>query len=175
MNTQTFTQYVLPFKDKMYRLAKRLLVSKEEAEDALQETYLKLWNNQHQLSQYKNLEAYALTMTKNFCLDRLKSKQAQRISLEPDYFTKTTSETEHSIENHESIALIEKYINQLPETQKIIIQLRDVEGYEFEEIENIVQMNPTAIRVNLSRARKKIKEQLLLHHQFDTTAQYTTK
>lgn len=169
MNQKTFLNIVLPIKDKMYRLAKRLLVSNEEAEDALQETFLKLWDNKNNLSQYNNLDAYVLTMTKNFCLDRLKSKQAQRLTLTTDNYTKTTNLTIQNIENQENISLIENYINQLPETQKIVIQLRDIEGYEFEEIENILQINTTAIRVNLSRARKKIKEQLLAVNQYDTT------
>ncbi len=80
--TQTeFLNTVLPFKDKVFRLAKRLLVSKEEAEDATQEVLLKLWNNKGKISNYKNVEAFSMTMTKNFCLDKLKSKQAQNLKI----------------------------------------------------------------------------------------------
>lgn len=72
--TQTdFVKLVMPFKDKVFRLAKRLLVSHEEAEDATQEILLKLWNNKGQIEEYKNVEAFSMTMTKNFCLDRLLS------------------------------------------------------------------------------------------------------
>ena len=76
MKQKEFLATVLPFKDKLYRLAKRLLVSSEEAEDAVQEVYLKLWKGKHQIKNYKNPEAFAITMTKNYCFDRLKSKQA---------------------------------------------------------------------------------------------------
>jgi len=81
MTPTDFTKLVLPFKDKVFRLAKRLLVSKEEAEDATQEILLKLWNNKVKIAEYKNVEAFSMTMTKNFCLDRLKSKQAQNLKI----------------------------------------------------------------------------------------------
>ena len=69
------------FKDKVFRIAKRLLVSSEEAEDATQELFLKLWRNKEKLSSYRNTEAFAMTMTKNYCYDRLKSKQANNLKL----------------------------------------------------------------------------------------------
>ena len=72
-----FLKIVTPFQDKLYRLAKRLLVSREEAEDATQEILLKLWSKSKAIGSYNNVEAFAMTMTKNFCLDRLKSKQGR--------------------------------------------------------------------------------------------------
>ena len=74
MTQAEFLKIVMPFKDKVFRLAKRLLVSNEEAEDATQEILMKLWNNREKMQQYKNVEAFAMTMTKNFSLDKLKSK-----------------------------------------------------------------------------------------------------
>ena len=81
MNESDFLKVVLPFKDKVFRLAKRLLVSIDEAEDATQELLLKLWKNKDKLASYRNTEAYAMTMTKNYCFDRLKSKQANNLNL----------------------------------------------------------------------------------------------
>ncbi|MGB1309242.1 MAG: RNA polymerase sigma factor, partial [Oceanihabitans sp.] len=81
MTQSEFLHVVMPFKDKLFRLAKRLLVSREEAEDATQEVLLKLWNNKKKIKEYKNVEAFSMTMTKNFCLDKLKSKQAQNLKL----------------------------------------------------------------------------------------------
>ena len=72
MEQKEFLATVLPYKDKLYRLAKRLLVSSEEAEDAVQEVLLKLWKGKDRISNYKNPEAFAVTMIKNYCLDRLK-------------------------------------------------------------------------------------------------------
>ena len=81
MKQSEFLKTVMPFKDKVFRLAKRLLVSTEEAEDATQELYFKLWKNNKKLEDYKSIEAFAMTMTKNYCFDRLKSKQANTIKL----------------------------------------------------------------------------------------------
>jgi len=161
MNQQAFLNIVMPFKDKVYRLAKRLLVSQDEAEDATQELYLKLWKNKNKLKNYRNIEAFAMTMTKNYCLDRLKSKQASNLSLVHSNYKENTISLQKKIELRDSIKKVHELIAELPEQQRIIIQLRDVEGYEFKEIEEMLQMKPTAIRVALSRARKIIREQLI--------------
>jgi RNA polymerase sigma-70 factor (ECF subfamily) len=167
--TQTdFVKLVMPFKDKVFRLAKRLLVSHEEAEDATQEILMKLWNNKQQIEEYKNVEAFSMTMTKNFCLDRLKSKQAQNLKIVHSNYQDNTTSLQKQVELNDSVAWVSKIIEQLPEQQKIILQLRDIEQYEFEEIATMLDMNETAIRVALSRARKTIREQLTQTHQYGT-------
>ena len=82
MNQKEFIELLLPCKDKLYRLAKRLLVSSDEAEDAVQEVYLKLWKGRDKIENYRSPEAFAITMTKNYCLDRLKSRQASNLKIE---------------------------------------------------------------------------------------------
>ena len=77
MNESFFMSFITPLQDSLFRLAKRLLVSHEEAQDAVGEVTLKLWDKRSQMGEIKNMEAYAMTMTKHFCLDRLKSKQGQ--------------------------------------------------------------------------------------------------
>ena len=81
MNQNEFMQLVNPFKDKLFRVAKRLLVSTEEAEDATQEVLVKLWNRGEILDEYKSVEALAMTMIKNYCLDQLKSKRAGNMKI----------------------------------------------------------------------------------------------
>ena len=81
MEKNEFITLIMPFKDKLYRLAKRILISNDEAEDAVQEVFLKLWNGKQNIENYKNPEAFAITMTKNYCLDRLKSKQASNLKI----------------------------------------------------------------------------------------------
>jgi len=161
MNQKVFLNTVMPFKDKVFRLAKRLLVSQDEAEDATQELYLKLWKNKNKLSNYRNIEAFAMTMTKNYCLDRLKSKQASNLSLIHSNYKENNISLQKKIELQDSIKKVHELIAELPEQQKMVIQLRDIEGYEYKEIEEMLQMKPTAIRVALSRARKIIREQLI--------------
>ncbi|MBR9915058.1 MAG: RNA polymerase sigma factor [Algicola sp.] len=165
--TQTdFIKLVMPFKDKVFRLAKRLLVSKEEAEDATQEILMKLWRNKQKISDYKNVEAFSMTMTKNFCLDRLKSKQAQNLKIVHSNYQDNNTSLQKEVENKDSVDWVSRIIEELPEQQKIILQLRDIEDYEFDEIAKVVDMNPTAIRVALSRARKTIREKLTNTHRY---------
>lgn len=168
--TQTdFIELVMPFKDKVFRLAKRLLVSREEAEDATQEILLKLWNNKQKIEDYKNVEAFSMTMTKNFCLDRLKSKQAQNLKIVHSNYQDNNVSLQKQVEVNDSIDWVSKIIEGLPEQQKMIVQLRDIEQYDFDEIAEMLEMNPTAIRVALSRARKTIREKLTNTHRYGIT------
>jgi len=166
MNQSEFLHQVMPFKDKVFRLAKRLLVSTEEAEDATQELFFKLWKNKGKLTNYKSVEAFAMTMTKNYCFDRLKSKQASNLTLIHSNYKENGTSLQKIIELKDSVSLVHRLIDDLPEQQKLIIQLRDVEQYEFEEIGKMLEMKPTAVRVSLSRARKTIKEQLIKQHNY---------
>lgn len=166
MNQSEFLNVVMPFKDKLYRLAKRLLVSTEEAEDATQEILLKLWSKNKVMESYNNVEAFAMTMTKNFCLDRLKSKQAGNLTLVHSNFSDSGSSLQKKIEAKDSITWVEKIMEELPEQQKMVLQLRDVEEYDFDEIGELLNMQPTAIRVALSRARKTVREKLMQKHSY---------
>lgn len=166
MNQSDFLKVVIPFKDKVFRLAKRLLVSTAEAEDATQELYFKLWRNKEKLGAYKNVEAFAMTMTKNYCYDRLKSKQASNLTLVHSNYKEKDTGLDKKIELRDSVNQVHKLIENLPEQQKIIIQLRDVEQYDFDEICKMVDMKPTAVRVALSRARKTIREALIKKHNY---------
>ncbi|MDT0551905.1 RNA polymerase sigma factor [Urechidicola vernalis] len=166
MKQAEFLNTVMPFKDKVFRLAKRLLVSSEEAEDATQELFLKLWRNKEKIGSYKNVEAFAMTMTKNYCFDRLKSKQATNLSLVHSNYREKDTSLDRKTELIDSVSIVHKLIENLPDQQRMIIQLRDVEQYEFEEIGKMLELKPTAVRVALSRARKTIREQLIKQHNY---------
>lgn len=166
MNQEEFLNVVMPFKDKLFRLAKRLLVSREEAEDATQEILLKLWAKNKAIAGYNNVEAFAMTMTKNFCLDRLKSKQAGNLKLVHSNFSDEQSSLQTQLEARDSLTWVEKIMEELPEQQKMVLQLRDVEEYDFDEIGKLLDMKPTAIRVALSRARKIVREKLMQKHSY---------
>lgn len=167
MSETEYLAFIDPIKHKIFRLSKRFLVSVDEAEDATQDVLLKLWKNRKRLSTISNPEAFAMTMTKNHCFDRLKSRQASNLKIIHSNFTGYES-LEMRIENNDSINLINKLINLLPEKQRLVIQLRDIECYEFKEISEIIGMNETAIRVTLSRARKKLRNELIKLHNYGT-------
>ena len=160
MNQYDFVQIINPFRDKLFRLAKRLLVSTEEAEDATQEVLAKLWNKNNSLNKYNSIEALAMKITKNYCLDQLKSKRASNLPITHNNYKDQQSTAEQKTEVNDCLQWVEKIINQLPEQQRILIQLRDVEQYEYAEIAQIVKMTESAIRTTLSRTRKTIREKM---------------
>ncbi|MCX6171625.1 MAG: sigma-70 family RNA polymerase sigma factor [Flavobacterium sp.] len=165
MHQKEFMQLVNPFKDKIFRIAKRLLVSGEEAEDATQEVLVKLWNKNESLNGYKSIEAFAMTMTKNYCLDQLKSKRASNMIIVQNNYTDREAGLQERLEDKDTWNWVEKIINNLPEQQKLIVQMRDIEEMEFEEIAKVLEMNEQAIRTALSRARKTIRERMIkVHH-----------
>lgn len=166
MNQSEFLNTVMPFKDKVYRLAKRLLISNEEAEDATQEILIKLWNNKKKMASYKNIEAFSMTMTKNLCYDKLKSKQAQNLKIVHSNYEDHQTSLQKQLETADSLSWVEKIIEGLPEQQRLIIQLRDIEQYDLDEIAKMLDMNNTAVRVALSRARKTIREKLTNTHNY---------
>ncbi len=157
-------QLINPFRDKLFRLSKRLLVSTEEAEDATQEVIVKLWNKNENLGEYNSVEALAMTMAKNYCLDQLKSKRAGNLKIVHSNFTDREASLQQKVEDRDTWDWVAKVIDQLPEQQKLIVQMRDIEQYEFEEIAKIMEMNETAVRVALSRARKTIREFMTKTH-----------
>ncbi len=165
MDKTEFIALVMPYKDKLYRLAKRILVSKDEAEDAVQEVYLKLWNGKQNIENYKNPEAFAITMTKNYCLDRLKSKQASNLKIVHSNY-QTSENIEKNIEANDGVEMVFKIMESLPEQQKIVLQLRDVEQFEFSEIAQMLDSNETAIRVALSRARKTVRDAMIKKYNY---------
>ena len=166
MNQNEFVLMVAPFKDKVFRLAKRLLVSTEEAEDATQEVLVKLWNRNKNLSGYNSVEALAMTMTKNYCLDQLKSKRNGNLKIVSINYEDKEPGLEKKIEDLDSLNWVEKIMNQLPIQQRLILQMRDIEQYEFEEIAKILDMKEPAIRVTLSRARKTVRDYITEKHKY---------
>ena len=163
MDHKEFAVIIKDIEVRLYRVARRILISHEEAQDSVQEVVIKIWERNDIRAKAKNIEAYAMTMIKNHCLDRLKSKQANFLRLEDDYAVKLDSIDETlSAQNdiEERLRSVEKAVNILSEKQRTVWQLRDVEGYSFEEIEAIMDMNATAVRVTISRARKEIRTQI---------------
>ena len=165
MNEQTFLDRIMTVQDSMFRLAKRLLISKEEAEDAVQEVVTKLWANMTHIATLSNIEGYAMTMTKNYCLDRLKSKQAAQLRLVHFKHDSATNSLDKQLNARDSVSMVMDFMKSLPSQQQLILQLRDIEQYEFDVIAEITELSEGAVRVALSRARKKIKEQLIKAHQ----------
>ena len=161
MNAQRFEKEVYVIKDKLYRFAKRILNNSAEAEDVVQELLSKFWENRKRLNKYKNIEAYAMQATKNICYDKIRHLKVVDNSHAEIRNTGSSVYSDNINEKAEMQDLIRKSINNLPEKQKIVMHLRDIEGYSFEEMEKVLNVDIVALRVNLSRARKKVRAEIL--------------
>ena len=162
MDIQEFKTKVLPAKNKLYRLAHFLLQNKEEAEDILQDVFLKLWTNKHKLHAYNSIEAFAMTITKNLCLDKLKqAKRKQWVDIEDMNLRAPDATPDQRFEQTDNAQKVQELLETLPEQQKLVLHLRDVEGFSFEEIEQITNLTINNIRVLLSRARKNVRDGFL--------------
>ncbi|MFZ4521421.1 MAG: RNA polymerase sigma factor [Bacteroidales bacterium] len=161
MNLHEFQKTVYPLKNKLFRFARRMLDHTEEAEDVVQEAFIRLWNRREKLDEYRSVEALAMITVKNLCLDKIKAKRYPVENMENHRQFLENMAEEAKADHSDLIQGIHQAIKQLPEQQQIIVHLRDIEGYEFEEIAEIVEMNENAIRVALSRARKRIRELLI--------------
>ena len=160
MTQEEFKNKILPLKNSLYRFALRMLNDRQEAEDNIQEVFIKLWNLRRTLHKYNNIGGFAMTINKNMCFDRLRTRKQTIISLDEVQAENYDPGVIESIENKNMIEQIERIVEQLPEQQKMIFHLRDMEGYEYEDISETLSISINTIRVNLSRARMKIRESL---------------
>ena len=161
MTIKEFKIKLLPLKNKLFRLSLNLMNNRNDAEDAVQEAYLKIWKMQEKINSLKNIEAFMMTITRNLCLDKLKSKKNKSLTLN-DEITKYDLLNPHEItEQSDLVNKVKRVMKQLPEQQRTIVHLRDVEGLDYNEIIEITGWDMNYLRVNLSRGRKKIKETIL--------------
>ncbi len=156
MEVEDFKIQVLPLQDKLYSFALRFLGDSEDAKDAVQEVFLKLWKLRNSLDSYRSLVAFAMTVTRNHCLDRIKAKRTIPIEDNKVYSSQNVNITPGDILEIKDLAeIVRKIINELPENQRSVIQLRDIDGFDNQEIGEILKMDANNVRVLLSRARKK--------------------
>lgn len=160
MTADNFKQEVFILKDKLFKFSKRILNDSIEAQDVTQDVLMKLWDMRGELNKYNSIEALAMTTTRNLSLDRARRKNL-RYSKEPEIkYEITTIDNKNELEDKELGEIVRKAIQNLGEPQRTIMHLRDIEQYSFEEIEPIVGMTKETLRVNLSRARKKVRAEL---------------
>lgn len=162
MELKQFKITVLPLRDKLLNYARRLTEDSSDAEDAVQEVMLKLWNLRQKLDEYRSIEAVAMTMTHHLCMDMWRARRPDTVPLEQVQAPAPADTPERLLEERDEFKLMQEIINSLPTLQRTIIRMKDIEEYETEEIAEITGCNAEAIRSNLSRARKKVREIYLL-------------
>lgn len=162
MVARDFKEQVLPVSKKLLRFATHFLKDEDKAKDVVQDVFLKLWQKRASLAKIGNVEAFAMQMTKNRCIDFVRANKMVAMDAETDRTLKAeTVDTLSGIELTESANQIKTLIAKLPDLQRTVMQLRDMEQLTYEEIADATGLNANAIRVNLSRARKKVRDGFL--------------
>ena len=159
MNTEEFKQRFLPLHALMYRTAFRMMGNALDAEDMVQEAYLKLWEQRNKLKQVSHVEAYCTSLLRNLCVDAFRKRHFEEEERPPEELPLTDDDNAATVVEREDEAnQLINLIGQLPEGQRTVMTLHDLEGYSYEEIEDATGLTPVNIRVLLSRARKKVRE-----------------
>ena len=159
MTEEEFKYKVLPFARKLYPMLRNILRNEEEAKDALQELMLKFWRNRYELAGCHHPQAYIIAMAKNYCFDILKKKRPLRMEENGNNGQGLQNE-EQDFDIREKYRHVQKIIEALPEKYQAIIRLRDIDGFSFDEIKEYTGLETANIRVILSRARQKVKEEI---------------
>ena len=165
MDIHTFKIQALPVREKVYRMSLRMLRCEADAEDTAQEVMLKLWTMRNRLADYRSVEALAVQIGKNICINKLRARK----HLSDDAFDalqETAPTPDQQVEAADTMATVARIIERLPEMQRLVIRLRDIEGYQPAEIAEIMGCEESAVRMNLSRARKKVREEFFKINHF---------
>ena len=159
MSVEAFKQHILPLKDKLYRFALSLLHSVEEAEDAVQDVMAGIWARRAEWPQWNNIPAYCMTATRNNCLDRLRRRRI--VSVEPEKASRISSadnDPYEQVTHKEMIQRIRRCMDTLPPNQQQVIRLREMEGFSYNEIAEVLDMTLEQVKINLFRGRNAIKK-----------------
>ena len=165
MEKISFRNDILPLKNKLFRLALRITLNSADAEDIVQETLIKVWKKRESWDEIESIEAFCYSICRNLALDR--TRRADKFNESLDETQNTAVDTSYSanpeerVQQGERMMLVKALIDQLPEKQRSVIQLRDFEGKSYKEIAVIMQMTDEQVKVTLFRARQTIKKKFL--------------
>jgi RNA polymerase sigma-70 factor (ECF subfamily) len=162
MSLEVFKQRILPMKDKLFRFAFRLLQNVQEAEDAVQDVMAGVWVKRDQWSQWNSVEAYCMTATRNNCLDRLRKKKL--VSMQEESALQISSSDKDPFEKtmgKEIVHRIKKCMEDLPENQQMVVRLREMDGFSYNEIADILGMSMEQVKINLFRGRNALKKLII--------------
>jgi RNA polymerase sigma factor (sigma-70 family) len=166
MTRNVFNDIIHNIHRRLFGIAFRILRNREEAEDVVQEVFLKMWMMKDKLDLYKDPAGLAVTITKNNCIDRI--RKLKHIDNEEYASGLQVADSEptpfQQLEKNETTAIISKIIGKLPQSYREIIQMREIDGLSYEEIAMKNNMNINTLRVSISRARQMIREDYLKYN-----------
>jgi RNA polymerase sigma-70 factor, ECF subfamily len=159
MTTEDFKTRMLPYARKLYPMVKRLLGNEEEVRDALQEVMIKLWNKREFLEGCQNQGGYILTVARNYCFDLMKKQKTRTVESLDEAGISIPASPEDP-DSREKWEHVHRIVENLPPKYREILQLREMDGFSFEEIHELTGLEMPYIRVLLSRSRMKVKEEM---------------
>lgn len=157
MTEQAFHTVWIPLQGHFYRIAFYILENEADAKDAVQDLYLKLWDLRDHLEMIRQPSAYGALLMKNLCIDRIRRA---RPTEEPSETLATDAPPDQALESREALGQVVRAMQTLPESQRKLLSLRVLDGLSYEEIAGKTGLSPLNIRVQVSLARKKIKQLL---------------
>lgn len=170
MKKISFRTDVLPLKNELFRLALRITLNREDAEDVVQETMIRVWNRRDQWEQIESIEAFCTTICRNLALDKTKRASNQDASLDneghdaPDH--SYSANPEEQAVQRDRVERVRRLMDLLPEKQRTCMQLRDVEGKSYKEIATVMDISEQQVKVNIFRARQTIKQEYLKQERY---------
>jgi RNA polymerase sigma-70 factor (ECF subfamily) len=170
MKKISFRTDVLPLKNELFRLALRITLNREDAEDVVQETMIRVWNRRDQWEQIESIEAFCITICRNLALDKLKKADNQNTSLDDEGYDAPdhsySANPEEQAMQRDKVERVRRLMDQLPEKQRTCMQLRDVEGKSYKEIAAVMDISEQQVKINIFRARQSIKQEYLKQEQY---------
>jgi RNA polymerase sigma-70 factor (ECF subfamily) len=158
MEQERFIREILPLRERLLGYAQRLLNSPEDSEDVIQEVFLKLWSIRSELKRYRSVPALSMTITRHLCINRIRLRRQTAEPIDGLTLPSEASSPYQQLEAKDSAGYVGKIMAKLPELQQLVLRMKHIEGMETEEIARLLGSQPEAVRVNLSRARKKVRE-----------------
>ena len=149
----------LPLSERFYRVAYHILESKEDAEDAVQELYLKLIKTPNKLS-IQDPAAYGITILRNICIDIIRRREKRRSEELHEYMIADVSSPDKAAAEKDKLRILIREIDKLPQKQSMVLKMRTIEGLEYDEISRRTELSQVNIRVLISIARKTLKKNL---------------
>jgi len=156
-----FARDILPLKNILFRTALRITLNRQEAEDAVQDILLRLWERRDELTTVRSIEAFAITSLRHLLLDRMALAHNQTVSLDEQLHDRqdTLQPTAHdALEHQERISRLHLLISRLPEKQRTALQLRDIEGKTYREIADIMSTTEADVKITIYRGRTYLKD-----------------
>ena len=157
-----FNNIWIPLADRFYRVAYYLLESEEDAEDAVQELYLKLWAARSGLSGVQNPSAYGISMLKNICIDRIRKRMVRKAEPLDKVPHPEDAHTESRTDIKDTLRYLLQEMEKLPDKQRVVLRMRAVEGLEYEDIARRTGLSEVYIRVLVTMARKTLRSRIRL-------------